>query len=348
MTLYDWHLNSKLECDTGSQPLFTLDDIDQSFENVLTVKFHEHVKITTASSPCGYFNICAYPAGRTIGGAAWSIRLNSAEVFYMMDINLRKEIVLEGCSLDALPISPSVMIIEGGCACPSRTQSKHVKKLKDRDDLLVSSVLEAVRRDGNVLIPSESCGRSLEIIQVLSKHWSDHKLDGMYHLVFLSPMAKNIVEFAKSQLEWMSPTLSRSFYLGKPNPFFLPSLKLCTSLREMEAIAMGPKVVITTDASLTCGLAKELLIRWGGDPRCAVIFADQNSEYEIAGGTLANEIRSQINSPPIIAMISKPEKVLLVGDELAAYMQEQDLVQRQAEENETRRRKENVLAQVIL
>ena len=35
---------------------------------------------------------------------------------------------------------------------------------------------------------------------------------------------------------------------------------------------LGPKVVLCSDASMSCGLSKELLLRWGGDPRCRVIF----------------------------------------------------------------------------
>ena len=80
-------------------------------------------------------------------------------------------------------------------------------------------------------------------------------------------MVHNVMEFCQSQLEWMSDSLSRSFYNGKPNPFDLPLLKVCTSVREMEKLYSGPKVVIATDSSLNCGCGKELLLKWGGDPR---------------------------------------------------------------------------------
>ena len=93
----------------------------------------------------------------------------------------------------------------------------------------------------------------------------------MYHLIFLSPMVHNVMEFCQSQLEWMSDSLSRSFYNGKPNPFDLPLLKVCTSVREMEKLYSGPKVVIATDSSLNCGCGKELLLKWGGDPRYSIV-----------------------------------------------------------------------------
>ena len=63
---------------------------------------------------------------------------------------------------------------------------------------------------------------------------------GMYHLIFLSPMSYNILEFARSQLEWMSNTLSKQFYNGGANPYDLGAyLKICTSIRELEKLYIG-------------------------------------------------------------------------------------------------------------
>ena len=37
-----------------------------------------------------------YPSGRTIGGSIWWINYGSTDIVYAMDINLKKEIVLDG------------------------------------------------------------------------------------------------------------------------------------------------------------------------------------------------------------------------------------------------------------
>ena len=87
--------------------------------------------------------------------------------------------------------------------------------------------METMRSDGNVLIPCESGARVLELMQILGKHWLDQKL-GMYHLVFLSHLSYNIMEYARSQLEWMSDSLAKQFYNGKPNPFDLGNLIFVT------------------------------------------------------------------------------------------------------------------------
>ena len=97
-----------------------------------------------------------------------------------------------------------------------------------------------MRVRGNVLIPCESSPRVLEVLQILGRHWADNRL-GLDHLVFLSPMANNTTEFARSQLEWMNDLLVQPFYDGRPNPFTLPSLKVCTTVRQVERL-VGPKV----------------------------------------------------------------------------------------------------------
>ena len=97
--------------------------------------------------------------------------------------------------------------------------------------------METLRGRGSVLIPCESCARSLELFQLLGKHWVEHKLS-LDHLVFLSPMAHNILEYARSQLEWMTDSLSTAFFNGKVNPFSAP-IKIATSVRELESPSLG-------------------------------------------------------------------------------------------------------------
>ncbi len=327
---------------------FDLDDVDRAFSRVRIVKFNQTIRVEVGSGQV--VTLCAYPSGRTIGGSTWCICHGSTEVLYVMDVNLKKETVLDGADLLRFPQSPAVLIVDSGgslttslkttsSSISSSSGSSALQKRKrgDRDDPagLIAAVMETVRGDGNALVPCETAGRALEIMQVLALHWAVNKL-GMYHLVFLSPMAHNVLEFSRSLLEWMSASISRTFYLGKSNPFDLLQLKVCTSVRELEKLYPGPKVVLATDSSLTCGCAKDLLLRWGGDPRCRVIFTDVSTP-----NTLAAELRTQ--TPPILATVTKPVRVELAGDELAQYRSEIDKKKRATEEAALRQRREDEL-----
>ena len=332
LMLYDYCLNKDMEGTALENLKFTLDDVDSSLQNVVTVKYRQSLSLQANSDVA----LCPHPCGRTIGGSTWLLTYKSISVMYIMDINLRKEIVIEGGTLD-LPTSPSLLIVQGNTI---GNTYETFKKRKGRDEGLISSILEVIRNDGNVLLPCESIARSFELIQLLAKAWNEHNLS-LYHLIFLSPVASTILEFAKSQLEWMNNSLSAPFYNGYLNPFELHTLKVISTLHELDALSSTPRVVIATDASLTCGMAKELLIRWGGDKRCCVMFTDVAE-----AGSLAADIRSKV--APIIATVPRVELVELAGAELAAYLHTQEKQRRQQEAEDIRKRREAELTRVCI
>ncbi len=340
MVLYDMELNMNMEEKSPDSRRFSLDDIDQCFSNVMTVKYNQVCGMHGHSDDSSKdIYVCAYPAGRTIGGAMWSIRYGSTEILYAMDINLKKEILIDGASMN-LPTSPALLIVEGTGIRDNLTSRIAVsRRRKDRaDDGLISSVLDVVRRDGNCLLPTETAGRTLELLLQLNKCWTDNKL-GMYHLVYLSPMAVNTIDFVRCQLEWMSDSLCHEFYSGGINPFALTNVKCVTSLKEFDHIGTGPKVVLVTDASLSCGLSKALLLRWGGDPKSRVIFSDL-SEVD----SLASELRGQ--DPPVIATVVRSERVNLSGEELEAYERQEALKRKNIDTANQRRKRERELTAV--
>ena len=166
----------------------------------------------------------------------------------------------------------------------------------------------------------------LEALQLLARHWIDDR-KALDHLVFLSPMSFNLMELARSQLEWMTDSLSERFYNGKPNPFELPPVKIATSIRELEKLYPGPKVVLATDASLQCGNGKELLLRWGGNPLNRIVLLDVPDL-----GSMAANVLEKSRNPPVVLEVSQPQRVELVGEELAAFVAEQEEKRRLREE----------------
>lgn len=363
MLLYDMQLNVEMEgqpvdeesSQSISYPRFSLDDIDSSMSRVVPLKYSQTIDLNTLlyggistttggdvdddeklrRAEASKISLCAYNSGRTIGGSAWNIRFGSTDVVYLMDFNLKKEIVLDAAALDSLPQSPSMLIVNGDSTLHKdvKVVSTVGRKRKEKEasssgepTSLVGLVMETLRNNGSVLIPCETSARSLELFQILGRHWADQKL-GLDHLVFLSPMAHNILEYARSQLEWMADNLSAQFFNGKTNPFELPPLKIATSIRELEKVYPGPKVVIATDGALACGLAKELLLRWGGNPLCRVLFVDYPDT-----GTPAAELKEQMGASSKVVNLMRPQKVELAGEELLQFRREAEEKRRLKEE----------------
>ena len=377
MLLYDMQLNVEMEGKTEDEgngsssrinyPRFSLDDLDNAMSRVYPLKYSQTIdlltllysqRVTTSIEDdeekirrmeAAKISFCAYNSGRTIGGSTWNIRYGSTDVVYLMDFNLKKETVLDVVALDALPRSPSMVIVNGNCvahadvktapAVTSRKRKEAGSGLAPEDpSSLTGLVMETLRGRGSVLIPCESCARSLELFQLLGSHWVEQKL-GLDHLVFLSPMAYNILEYARSQLEWMTNSLSTAFFNGKTNPFELPPLKIATSVRELEKAYPGPKVVIATDGALACGLAKELLLRWGGNPLCRVLFVDYPDEH-----TPAAALKAQMASASKVVNLTRPQKVELAGEELLQFRREAEEKRRLKEEAIQKKLREQELA----
>jgi len=352
------------------RPSFTLDEVDECLSRTTSLKYsqvctlpeggrkrraadltpEEEQAEIEAENARKQVSFCAFNSGRTIGGAAWRIRHGATDVLYAIDVNLKKEVVLNGASLDSLPQAPELLIIEGSCASRvsvakrKGTASKAVKAVKAEtagdattgaatattDSELLSNVNEALRARGNVLIPCESCSRVLEVLQILSGHWVEGRR-GLDHLIYLTPMSFNLLELARSQLEWMNNDLCTKFYNGQANPFELPPVKICTTLREVEKLYPGPKVVLATDTSVQCGMAKELLLRWGGNPLNKVLFLDTPDAGSLGAEVVGKAASHHAN---VVVRVAQPQRVELEGEELAAFVQEAE-ARRRAKEEET-------------
>lgn len=341
LALYDYAANLVMEGENTVLP-YEYDDVDHAFGHLISLKYSQLINlpgVRSNSDKRQTVTVCAIPSGRTLGGAIWRIRCGPAEIVYAMDINLRKEVVLDGASMDLLPTAPTLLITEAACA--SRSSGAAGKKRKDKDEMnqLLQHVMSALRSGGNVLIPCETCARVQEMLFLFSKYWQDNKL-GMYHLIYLSHMSRNVTETTRTQLEWMSDSLTRGFYNGKPNPFDLPNVKCITDVRTIDRKLQGPKLVFATDASLSHGLSKDLLLRWGGDPRCRVIFTEPSESQ-----SLAAQLRSMALTPPVILTIQRPVKEDLVGAELLAYRAEEERKRKIDEEEMQRKKRQLELSQ---
>ncbi|KAL7541835.1 hypothetical protein ACHAXR_011246 [Thalassiosira sp. AJA248-18] len=143
---------------------------------------------------------------------------------------------------------------------------------------LLESIMAALRRDGNVLLPVDASGRILELLLILDKQWERQRLSGAYNLVWVGPMSFNTIEFARSQLEWMAEPLGAQFDSQRGHPYGLKCIKICSSIDELDGVMErsngNPTCVLASGATLDHGPARDLLIRWGSNPDNLVLITD--------------------------------------------------------------------------
>ncbi|EGZ29476.1 hypothetical protein PHYSODRAFT_552782 [Phytophthora sojae] len=174
-------------------------------------------------------------------------------------------------------------------------------------------ILKTVRNGGNVLIPTDSSGRVLELMRVLDQYWIQNKLRDP--IALLHDMSYYTPKAAQAMLEWCNDRIAKNFDVGRQNPFQFSHIHLVHTLEELDALP-SPKVVLATSPSLECGFAKDIFIRWAPDPRNSIIFTSTTPETSFASRVL--KIAKDPSAAKVISC-TVTKKVFLEGAELALY-----------------------------
>lgn len=298
--------------------IFTLDDVDHAFDKIIQLKYSQTVHLKGKGHG---IQITPLPAGHMIGGNIWKIvKDGEEEIVYAIDYNHKKERHLNGCVLDTLN-RPSVLITDAFNA--TYVQSRR----RLRDEQLMTTILQTMRNDGNVLVAVDTAGRMLELVQLLDQMWRTTE-SGLspYSLALLNNVSFNVIEFAKSQVEWMSDKILRSFEENRNNPYNLKHVRLCHNLAELAKIP-EPKVVLASVPDLQCGFSRDLFLAWCGSAKNSIILTNRTSP-----GTLARYLIENPQNKTVTMEIRR--RVKLEGPELDDFLKK-----KQEKENEEARKK---------
>jgi cleavage and polyadenylation specificity factor subunit 2 len=302
MTLYDHHASICLD---GGNPGYTLQDIDDVFAHITAIKYSQQKYVT--STTAGNQNkpilgITAQRAGHVVGGAFYILKrlLDETVVVITETYHVAKELHLDSSTLLQHAATPDVLITRpGGPAFGYIQALQHPPPVSSgssggrpilasgilvstAEKNLIEAVLSVLRRDGNVLLPVDCSGRVLEIVLLLNQTFSQQRLTAAYDLIWFAPMCRNVVEFARAQLEWMAKALGTQFDSGKGHPYQLKAVQLCTSIGELDAIMeehQNPVCVLASGLSLEGGPARDVFLKFADNPDNAIIFTDSSQCY---------------------------------------------------------------------
>ncbi|GBP51084.1 Probable cleavage and polyadenylation specificity factor subunit 2 [Eumeta japonica] len=291
--------------------LFTLDDVDAAFDRIIQLKYNQSIDMKGKGLG---LRITPLPAGHSLGGTIWRITATGEEdIVYAPDFNHKKERHLNGCEIEKL-LRPSLLLL--GAMNADYVQPRR----RLRDEKLMTTILSTLRGGGCVLLCTDTAGRMLELAHMLDQLWRN-KDSGLvaYSLLLLSNVSYNVVEFAKSQIEWMSDKLTRAFEGARSNPFALRHLQLCHSVAEVTRTP-GPKVVLASFPDLEVGYARDLFLLWAPNPQNSIVLTARTSQ-----GTLARELIERGGDRTLDLTVRR--RVRLEGAELEEYLQTQRQLQ---------------------
>ncbi|KAF7147235.1 hypothetical protein RHSIM_Rhsim03G0187300 [Rhododendron simsii] len=307
LTMYDQYASRKQVSDFD---LFTLDDIDSAFQNVNRLTYSQNFHLSGKGEG---IVIAPHVAGHLLGGTVWKITKDGEDVIYAVDFNHRKERLLNGTVLESF-VRPAVLITDAYNALnnqPSRRQ---------RDQEFLDAILKTLRADGNVLLPVDTAGRVLELLLILEQYWTQHHLT--YPIFFLTCISSSTIDYVKSFLEWMSDSIAKSFEHTRDNAFLLKNVTLLINKSALDKVPDGPKIVLASMASLEAGFSHDIFVEWAPDVKNLVLFTERGQF-----GTLARML--QADPPPKAVKVTMSKRVPLVGDELAAYEEEQNRIKKE-------------------
>ncbi|XP_064403755.1 cleavage and polyadenylation specificity factor subunit 2-like [Halichondria panicea] len=298
--------------------LFTLDDVDAAFDQVVQVKYSQTIQLKGKGHG---LTITPYAAGHMVGGAMWKIvKDGEEEIIYAVDYNHKKERHLDGAVLESLS-RPHLLITDTYNALNVQARRK------ERDQALLTNILKTLRSDGNVLIAVDTAGRVLELSQLLDQMWRNQE-SGLcaYSIALLNNVGYNVVEFAKSQVEWMSDKIMRMFEDHRNNPFQFKHITICHNMADLMKVP-EPKAVLASMSDLECGFSRQLFIQWASVQRNSIILTSKPPQ-----GTLARQLINDLNVKSIDLTVR--QRVSLEGEELEAYrLQERKKAQLEAEKD---------------
>lgn len=231
------------------------------------------------------------------------------EIIYVSDYNHVKERHLEPGILQTL--QRPMLLIVGDC---TNTFVEHKERRADRDKQLLESIIGTMRAGGNVLIPVDTAGRSLELSYMLDQYWKVQRI-AAYSLVLLSTQCANTNAAAGKQLEWMHESVAKKMQ-GDSMFEFLGNVHMCRSTDELAPVP-APMVVLATMDDLESGFSRETFAHWAADSRNLILAVDRSLP-----GTLKRRL---IQDRPREVALHLSKRVILQGEELAQFRRTREI-----------------------
>ncbi|KAK7208303.1 beta-lactamase-like protein [Myxozyma melibiosi] len=249
-------------------------DIDAIFDKIQSLKYSQQLSLSAKLSS---LRITAHNAGHSLGGTLWRLQYGQEDVVYAVDWNHAVERHLNSSALLTAPDQlgrPTALI------CGARTGLA----IKGREEMLISAILRSLDRGGDVILPTSTSARALELCLLLDAVWSERRL--REPLLFVSRVGSRTLAYARSMLEWMSPAMVREWEDKGSSPFTFKYLRVVATEEEARAVR-GPKVVLASGQGLEWGVSRSAFADICEDERSMTIFTQGVDQTSFGGEVLA-------------------------------------------------------------
>ncbi|KAK9467791.1 beta-lactamase-like protein [Lipomyces arxii] len=314
-----WFTSTSGSGSQRSEDLIQSADIDAIFDKIHTLKFSQKLTLTGKLSS---LKLTPHNAGHTLGGTLWRLQYGQEDVVYAVEWNHAGERHLSSSVLT----SPDHISRPSTFILGARTGTA----IRQRDDVLVTAIRRSLDRGGNVLLPTSTSARALELCHLLDAVWSERNVKAP--LLFVSRVGSRTLAYARSMLEWMSPSIVREWEDKGILPFTFRTLKILSSVDDIDDYS-GPKVVLASGQDLEWGVGREVFAELCNDQKSMTIFTQDADKKSLAGTILSKWASSQAANSKVVvpsySYIQHAEQIMirksvpLQGEELDNYLLEE-------------------------
>jgi metallo-beta-lactamase family protein len=262
------HLNiARNYAEPWVQPLYTHPDVEKTYRQVVQVPYGKDVDVTKS---CRFRFV---EAGHILGSAMVLIAAAGPDrertLAFSGDMGRRGMPILKPTAT----IPPADLLV-----CESTYGNRLHRSFAETIDKLYAVIRDTVARDGKVLIPAFSLGRTQLIIHVLQLGLRDGKLPPV-PIYIDSPLASEVAEVYRAHPNSLSDEIAQALkeghgLLGGDGVRYVESFEESTLL----ATRPGPAVIIASSGMCDAGRIQQHLKKVVDDPRCSIVLVSYQAQ----------------------------------------------------------------------
>ncbi|TND10082.1 MAG: putative exonuclease of the beta-lactamase fold involved in RNA processing [Bacteroidetes bacterium] len=261
------------------KPIYTEDDVLETMKLFVPVHYREIHTIEKGIS----FRFT--DAGHILGSAAVHLELKennqTVHLTFTGDIGRYHDLILK--SPETFPQADYII-----------AESTYGDRLHDATEDAMQSLLDVVKqtcveKQGKLIIPAFSLGRTQEIVYTLNMLWNEGKLPRIKVFVD-SPLSVNATEIMRQHSDNFNDEVLRSMQ-ADPDPFGFSGLEYIHEVEDSKALNnyRGPCIIISASGMLEAGRIKHHVMNNIGDLNNTILLVGYCPPHTLGGQLLARK-----------------------------------------------------------
>lgn len=253
--------------------IYSSKELNSCLSKLKVVNFSQSIDIF------GLYEVSAHSSGYCIGSCNWVLKSDHEKIVYMSQTSL---LTTHPKPFDSQPLQDAdVMILTNLTPSP----------LLNPDTMLgdfCSHTIQALRSDGNVLIPCYPCGTVYDLIECIAGQLAAANLNQV-PIYFLSPVAESSLAYANILGEWLTTSKSEKVFVPD-EPFIHSSLVRAGKLKHFTSVSdpafneafKCPCVVFSSHPSLRFGDVVHFMQLWGQSSKNLLVLTEPDYPWQEA------------------------------------------------------------------